>query len=285
MKKYISIIFVFIVFVLSGCYKDKTSSEINIDNSSSKKASTYRQSSGIEKNLSNSLTRKENTTQNETLPTENSESYSDSKDRHIISFTPICQYPELPTGCEVTSLAMVLNYYNVDCDKCEISDNYLTKGAVGTVDFHQAFEGDPRDEHSYGCYANVIVETANKIIADKGAILSVNDFTDTPLENLYAFIDNDIPVIVWGTQDCQEGHFSVTWNVNGQDLTWFTPEHCMVLIGYDKYSVWVADPIYGDIRSYDKVTFEGSYNSLFKQAVIIKSVGVNINSTVSEMRE
>lgn len=215
---------------------------------------------------------------------ENTESSFDSIERHIIEFTPICQYPELPTGCEVTSLAMVLNYYNVDCDKCEISDNFLTKGAVGTVDFHKAFEGDPRDEYSYGCYANVIVETANKIIADKGVSLSVNDFTDTSLEELYSFIDNDIPVIVWGTQDCQEGHFSVTWNVNGQDLTWFTPEHCMVLIGYDNNSVWVADPIYGDIRSYDKTVFESSYNSLFKQAIIIKS-GVGINSEASEMRD
>ena len=30
-----------------------------------------------------------------------------------IPFTAISQYPELPTGCEVTSLAMVFNYYNV----------------------------------------------------------------------------------------------------------------------------------------------------------------------------
>lgn len=186
-----------------------------------------------------------------------------------IAFTPICQYPELPTGCEVTSLAMVLNHYGVNCDKCEIADNYLTKGEVGTVDFNVAFEGDPRDENSYGCYANVIFETAQKVIDDKSAALSVNNYSGSSPETLFSLIDKDIPVVVWGTQDCQEGHYSVTWNVDGKDLTWFTPEHCMVLVGYDEGSVWVADPIYGDVRSYDRTSFENSYNSLFRQAIVI----------------
>lgn len=187
-----------------------------------------------------------------------------------LPFTAISQYPELPTGCEVTSLAMVFNYYNVSCDKCEIADNYLPKGEVGTVDFHEAFEGDPRDEDSYGCYANVIVKTAQNIISDKQLPMTVSDLTGASLEELFDEIDNNMPVIVWGTQDCQEGHYSVTWNVDGKELTWFTPEHCMVLTGYDENSVWVADPIYGDVRSYDKETFNHSYQSLLQQAVLLR---------------
>lgn len=272
MKKFI-LLTVILLFIFSGCNKNESKNDISSnEHFSTIVSSTNNQSSGIDNDSAKSLAHTEDTKQNIDSMSEDAEHSSDSTGSHIIELTSICQYPELPTGCEVTSLAMVLNYYNVDCDKCEISDNYLIKGDVGTVDFHQAFEGDPRDEYSYGCYANVIVETANRIISEKGAFLSVKDFTDTPLEELYSFIDKDIPVIVWGTQDCQEGHFSVTWNVNGQDLTWFTPEHCMVLVGYDQNSVWVADPIYGDIRSYDKATFEKSYNSLFKQAVVIKSV-------------
>lgn len=187
-----------------------------------------------------------------------------------IPFTAICQYPELPTGCEVTSLSMVFNHYGHPCDKCDIADYYLTKGEVGTVDFHEAFEGDPRDESSYGCYANVIVKAAEKIIAEKNYPLKVSDLTGTPLDSLLNQIDQNRPVIVWGTQDCQEGHFSVTWNVDGKELVWFTPEHCMVLVGYDESSVWVADPIYGKVISYDKDTFESSYRSLFQQAVLLQ---------------
>ena len=44
----------------------------------------------------------------------------------------------------------------------------------------------------------------------------------------------------------------------------------MVLVGYDESSVWVADPIYGKVISYDKDTFESSYRSLFQQAVLLQ---------------
>lgn len=264
MKKVVYIFIVIILVLMSGC-NDKSTQDVS-PNSINDVSET------VNSNLSNDSLSQEDLSNSSMLTHEENDSYTYVAESYMIDFTPICQYPELPTGCEVTSLAMVLNYYNVDCDKCEIADNYLSKGEVGTVDFHKAFEGDPRDEYSFGCYSNVIVETANKILADKSAMLYVGDYTGSSLEDLYPLINKDIPIIVWGTQDCQEGHFSVTWNVDGEDLTWFTPEHCMVLMGYDETSVWVADPIYGDIRSYEKDTFERSYDSLFQQAVVIKTV-------------
>ena len=182
----------------------------------------------------------------------------------------ICQFPELPTGCEITSLAMLLNYHGIAADKCDLSDNYLDKGEVGTVNFREAFEGDPREEASFGCYAPVIVNTANRYLAAAGSELQANDISGQELESLFPYIDAGVPVMVWGTLDCQEGHYSVTWNVNGEDLTWFTPEHCRVLIGYDSSQVWTADPYYGDIRYYPIEQFKASYDSLYKQAVVIQ---------------
>ena len=107
------------------------------------------------------------------------------------------------------------------------------------------------------------------LIINRAAIF-IGTVTGASLEELFDEIDNNMPVIVWGTQDCQEGYYSVTWNVDGKELTWFTPEHCMVLTGYDENSVWVADPIYGDVRSYDKETFNHSYQSLLQQAVLLR---------------
>ena len=210
-------------------------------------------------------------TDGNTAPTQ--QNYPTGAGLKLISFTPLCQYPELPTGCEITSLTAVLKYYGVECDKCDISDTYLSKGEVGTVDFNKAFEGDPRDEGSYGCYANVIIETAYKYLAGKDQMLVISDRTGSRLSELYPFIDRNIPVIVWGTQNCAEGKYTVTWNVDGQDMTWFSPEHCMVLVGYDDSSVWVADPMYGDVRSYEKSVFERSYDSLFRQAIVIERAG------------
>ena len=207
------------------------------------------------------------TTETETINLE-TKNYQ-NKFNTILNVTPLSQYPELATGCEITSLTMALNYMDVPADKCDLADNYLDKGPVGKTDFRVAFEGDPRDGNSYGCYAPVIKKAADKYLNKKGSNLSAKDLTGSELEELFTYIDNEIPVIVWGTLDCRKGHYSVTWHVNGKDLTWFTPEHCMVLVGYDDSTIWVADPSHGDIRSYDRATFKDRYNSLQKQAVII----------------
>ncbi|MCD7777619.1 MAG: C39 family peptidase [Clostridiales bacterium] len=197
---------------------------------------------------------------------------SDSDVRMVLPLEPMAQGAELPTGCEITSLTMALNYYSLDADKFDLADNYLEKGPVGTVDFRKAFVGDPRDGNSYGCYAPVIVNTAEKYLKAHNSELTASDLTGTDFKDLFEYIKNYTPVIVWGTLDCNAGHYSVTWNVDGRDLTWYTPEHCMVLCGYDYESneVWVGDPMNGDIRSYDMDLFETRYNELQKQAVVIK---------------
>ena len=186
-----------------------------------------------------------------------------------IDLQPICQYPELPTGCEITSLAMVLNYHGISADKCDLADHYLDKGEVGTVDFRKAFEGDPRDDSSYGCYAPVIVNTANKYLEAAQSELRAADISGGQLEELFPYIDAGVPVIIWGTLDCAEGYYSVTWNVDGTDMSWYTPEHCRVLVGYEDGQVWTADPVYGDVRAYDLHVFESRYEDLGRQAVVI----------------
>ncbi len=206
----------------------------------------------------------------ETSITEISKNMQECSINELKYFQPLSQYPELPTGCEVTSLTMVLDHNGLSADKCDIADNFLDKGEVGTVDFRVAFEGDPRDESSYGCYAPVIVKTANRYLQSIRSGLKAYDLSGSDFENLFSYIDANIPVIVWGTLDCAEGYYSTTWNVDGVDLTWYTPEHCMVLIGYDNEMVWVADPVYGDVRSYDREIFRNRYETLYKQAVVIQ---------------
>ena len=188
----------------------------------------------------------------------------------LVPVQAIDQNPELPTGCEVTSLTVALNYYQIDIDKCDIADNYIAKGPVGTVNFRKAFEGDPRDENSFGCYAPVIVETANRILTERGSDKRATEVSGMQLEALYSYLDRDVPVIIWGTLDCEPGQFTEVWNVDGEELQWYSPEHCMVLAGYSVNSVWVADPMKGAVVRYDKEQFRTGYDALFKQAVVIE---------------
>lgn len=39
----------------------------------------------------------------------------------------IKQLPELPTGCEVTSLAMALNFYDLNIKHTSLADSFLEK--------------------------------------------------------------------------------------------------------------------------------------------------------------
>ena len=130
--------------------------------------------------------------------------------KRIINLTPVCQYPELPTGCEVTALATVLQYYGFSADKCDLADNYLDKGAVGTVDFHTTFVGDPRSDYSYGCYAPAIVKAANKYLYEQDKELKAYDITGTDFEELFSYTDKSIPVLVWCTIDLKPGHYTTT---------------------------------------------------------------------------
>ena len=193
-----------------------------------------------------------------------------TEDEQEGKFKAICQYPELPTGCEITSLTMVLNHYKYSVDKGTLSDKYLNKGKVGKVDPRKQFEGDPRDGNSYGCYAPVIVDTANKYLIEHDSEKRAYDLTGTPLQELFKYTENLIPVMTWCTYKLQPGHYSVTWNVDGKELTWYTPEHCMVLLGEEDGYVYMADPAYGKIKKYNRKLFEKRYNELFKQAVVIK---------------
>ena len=189
----------------------------------------------------------------------------------ISDFISMHQHPELPTGCEITSLAMLLSYYGVYAEKCDLADNYLEKGRIEDgVSFWDAFIGNPRDPGAFGCYAPVIEKTANTYLEKLGSSIRAYDITGTEFEGLLPFICGGVPVMVWGTIDCSVVVANPGWEINGKQVTFPTPEHCMVLVGYDSKTVWVADPYHGDIRTYDREVFKDRYNTLFKQAVVLR---------------
>ena len=192
--------------------------------------------------------------------------------RHKINVKYISQLPNLPTGCEITSLTTVLNYLGFDVTKETMADEYLEKGAIGTVDFREAFVGNPYDDHSYGCYAPVIVKTANKYLSENKSDLRAYDMSGKNLTELYKYVCEGKPVVIWNTTKMnQEPFYTTTWNINGKNIRWLCGEHCMVLIGFDldRNVVIVSDPMVGKVE-YDRELFEKRYIQFFKQAVVIE---------------
>lgn len=208
-----------------------------------------------------------------TSETENSlEPATTESRKHALNVSCIMQNPELPTGCEVTSLAIVLNYIGIAADKCDLADNYIEKGEIGKTLPYDKFIGNPRDPKSFGCYSPVIVKCAEKYLSVVGESYSVTDLSGSTLENLFDEIDNGNPVIIWATINMDKPfYYSKIWHVDETDFRWMSREHCMVLTGYDLCQgiVYVADPMKGNV-TYPIDVFIDRYEQMYSQAVVIK---------------
>ncbi len=191
---------------------------------------------------------------------------------HTISIKNILQNPELPTGCEITSLAMVLNYLGYDISKTELAENYLKRGSLGKASFNDAFIGNPASDGGYGCFAPVIVTSAQKYLIERTMDCTAWNLSGTEFTDLFDYIDDDIPVIVWASMNLMDvTKTEAYYGDNGNSVTWYENEHCVVLCGYDiaENTVTVADPLKGMMK-YDTDRFIKIYNTLEKQAVVIK---------------
>jgi len=186
----------------------------------------------------------------------------------------ILQKPDLPAGPEITCLTMVLNYLGDYPDKVSLAENYLTMAAPGTASPFEAYLGDPKvADGSYGCYAPVIVDAANRYFADKGNTRKrAMDVSGSSLEELLGFVKNGTPVLVWGTTNLVESKVTAEWEVNGEIIQWQGYEHCTVLMGYNRTreTVIVADPLRG-IVEFDMQKYYERYKEQHSSAVIISN--------------
>ena len=189
----------------------------------------------------------------------------------FISVDNIRQNPELPTGCEVTSLATVINYLGFEADKLILANEYLDFGEIGVTNPSVAFVGDPENRQSYGCFAPVIKKCADKFFEDNKIDKKAYDITGCSADRLFLELEQGNPVIVWATMFMMNTNWIRCWNIDGEDVYFPVNEHCMVLTGYniEKNVVYVADPLKGN-TTYKLDLFLKRFDSLKKQAVIIK---------------
>lgn len=188
----------------------------------------------------------------------------------------ILQIPELPNGCEITSLTILMNYLGFSVDKLTMADQYLPKNEdTYTSDFYETFAGNPRNRWaSFGCYAPVIVKSAENYLSaqNKSDAFVPQNLTGSAPEELYRQISLGNPVVLWMTQYIDKTPAILkTWTAyNGKAMNWKHPLHCVVLIGYDldAQTVTIADPMVG-IVSHSMSLFELRYLQLGSQAVIV----------------
>ena len=207
----------------------------------------------------------------------NSRKQKVAKGKGIIDVPYIDQTDYYPSGCEVVSATMLLQYYGYEIFVDQYVDKYLDVSTVESKDGilmaedpKDYFIGDPRSSYSYGCFAPVIVKSMNKIL-DGGK--KAENITGTSLEVIAEqYIKKGIPVLVWATIEMEPPSEGTDWLLksNGRRYHWIGGEHCLVLVGYDETSYYFNDPYANNgLVAYKKEVVEQRYEDLGKQAIVV----------------
>lgn len=200
-----------------------------------------------------------------------------SSNSKVIQAPFISQLGTYPTGCESVSTVMALNYAGINMSVDTFIDNYLYKTGW-PFDPNESFGGDPRSSHGYGCYAPVIKKALDQILAGTG--YSARILNNVPLKDLcIQYIDNNIPVILWASMDMQPPKLGNSWVYNGKTIQWMTPEHCLLMVGYDDGGYIFNDPLRRQPQTYyGKAMVETAYRGMYSQAIVIVKDGTRMES-------
>lgn len=199
----------------------------------------------------------------------------------IISVPQISQEEILPTGCELVSAMMLLDYYGCSTTADEIikrTPKSLLLSDGGTVygmSPNQAFIGDPRSRDGLGCYAPLLTAVVDSYFWDGGKKEAAN-LTGTDLDALARdYIAKETPVLIWATVDMEEPGKGKSWTLadTGGNFQWIAGEHCLLMVGFDSEKYYFNDPLdSGGAVSYRKSLVEARYRALGKQAVTVRPV-------------
>ncbi len=197
-----------------------------------------------------------------------------------IDMENVLQLPELPVGCEITALTILLRYCGFDAEKTDLAKNYLPTswgnaryedGKTYKDSFFDYFIGDPFSR-GYGCFSRAIEKAANAYISDHGGGFTVKNISGSHPDVLYDYLAQGTPVLCWATDGMIEPEYYETWydNATGEKLDWYLNEHCFVLAGFNMSAdlVTLNDPMKG-IIDYNINKFETRYDQMYKQAIVI----------------
>ncbi|MRH44794.1 hypothetical protein GH741_19270 [Aquibacillus halophilus] len=186
------------------------------------------------------------------------------------------QHPELPRGCEVTSLAMLLQYFQVDVEKMELAEKVKKDNTPYKVTSDGIFFGNPSngfvgDMYSFsnpglGVYHEPIAELAKQYLGDQ-----VLDFSGGSFYEVLQHLNQDRPVwIITNTlyKELPETEFE-TWQTDDGPIEITMREHSVLVTGYDEEFIYFNDPILAETRKAPFKSFEEAWVQMGKQAITV----------------
>lgn len=197
--------------------------------------------------------------------------------RKIDGVPLINQYPELKRGCEVTSLAMLLNFKGFNVDKITLAESIKKDDTPYSENDGKIYYGNPNngfvgDIYDYqkkglGVYHKPVYSLLLSYAGNDAL-----DLTGCEFEDLYYFISKGMPVwIITNTKynELPAENFEM-WNTPDGQIRVTYNEHSVLITGYDENYIYINDPMAKtpNIKK-GKSNFIKAWEQMGKQAVTI----------------
>ncbi|GGE59363.1 C39 family peptidase [Priestia taiwanensis] len=190
----------------------------------------------------------------------------------------IKQLPELPRGCEVTSLAMLLQHAKISVDKMELASNikkdltpYEKKdGKTFFGNPHKGFIGNmyTYSEPGYGVYHEPIAELANTYLPGRITNLTGKDFNEV-MKSLNE--DKPVWIITNTTFAPLDASYFETFHTPDGEIPITMKEHSVLVTGYDTEYIYFNNPLTDE--KYSKASrdrFIDAWKQMGSQAITYK---------------
>ncbi|MGM7700257.1 C39 family peptidase [Pseudalkalibacillus sp. Hm43] len=187
----------------------------------------------------------------------------------------INQLPELPRGCEVTSLSMLLQHAGVKVSKMTLAkevkkDPTPFQRKNGVVHFgnpNVGFVGNMYDKSKpgFGVYHKPIADLGEKYLPGR-----IVDMTGAEFEDVLTHVQNEKPVWVINNTAFNQlpPKYWQEWNTPQGKVKITYKEHSVLVTGYDETYVYFNDPLLG-IKNHKipKTQFQKGWEQMGRQAI------------------
>lgn len=174
--------------------------------------------------------------------------------------------PRLYNGCEVTSLAMILNFKGIEVTKNELAGEIsrvplqYSNGNYGNPNI--GFVGNMEDGPGLGVYHDPIFQLAQKYAQAK-------DLTNQPFNILLQEVANGNPIWVITTTSFAPVAEFQTWQTPEGSIDITYKMHSVVITSYDADNIYINNPYGSKNQKVDRESFIQAWEQMGKQAIVV----------------
>lgn len=196
----------------------------------------------------------------------------------ILDAPLILQNPELPRGCEVTSLAMMLQDAGIRVSKMTLASQVKKDPTPYSVSGGQIYFGNPNvgfvgnmynlSYHGLAVYHGPIALLARQYMPNR-----IIDFSGGNFEQIYNYLNNGTPVWVINNVlfDTVPSQYWQQWNTPEGKISITYKEHSVLVTGYDSNYIYFNDPLAGmKNRKVAISAFKRGWEQMGRQAISYK---------------